>query len=302
MISNIISGQISAALVGYLGDYVKPKCFDPKTIKTDILKNSITLHNLELKEQLFEGAGLSLKLDRGIIGQLKCSWSRNVFFGTEPVTISVDKVFLIFKPQNDGADLERASHLASKHRQLAAFEASHLKDAQQRDARAAASASKAKDGNGSPDGAPKSDGNGESSAKDSGNEGFLARLLGKLLANLRVNITDVHIRFEDGLSTPLQTRGDITRQETFAVGAMVKSIKLHSTNSLWQEQIVENTKRFHKVFRVEEFAVYLDPNVAPADRKGNTFSCGCCVSCIVPFCVDSIVPLLLYVNVVSDLR
>ncbi len=48
----MISAQISAALIGYLGDYVKPQCFDSKSIETEILKNSITLRNLQLKEQV----------------------------------------------------------------------------------------------------------------------------------------------------------------------------------------------------------------------------------------------------------
>ena len=126
MISNLISRQISNALIGYLGDYVKPKCFDPKSIQTEILRNSITLRNLELKEQTFDLGGVPMKLERGIIGQLKCTWSRNVLFGTEPVTLSADKVFLIFRPQNDGGDLERESHQVAKQRQLAAFEVSKV--------------------------------------------------------------------------------------------------------------------------------------------------------------------------------
>jgi len=266
MISNIISGQISAALIRYLGDYVKPRCFDPKTIKTEILKNSITFRNLELKEQVFDAGGTPLKLERGIIGQLKCTWSRNVFFGTEPVTISADKVFLIFRPQNDGSDLERESHRIDKQRQLKAFETARQKERSKATKSASGKKNRRQSRNGTGDAENDSESDDEAGASKKDDDGFFARLLGKLLANLRVNITNVHIRFEDGISTPCDK--STNQRATFAIGAMLKSIKLHSTNSLWQEQIVENTKCFHKVIRVEEFAVYLDPEVTPSGSTG----------------------------------
>jgi hypothetical protein len=333
MISNIISGQISAALIGFLGDYVKPKCLDPKAIKTEILNNSITLRNLQLKEQIFEAGegGVPLKLERGIIGQLKVTWDRNVFFGTEPVTISVDKVFLIFRPQNDAGDMERACHAISKQRQLVAFENAREKErkehqqAEERRRRSSATGGSGADGPGAAgtvaagagtsskaatpaagggkdddagrtagaaDGGSAGNGGGGGSGGSGGSagkkpeeqQGFFARLLGKLLANLRVSITNVHVRFEDGVSTPVETTASSgaaaafagggqlqqqpSQQKTFAVGMMLRSGKLHSTNSLWQEQIVENTKCFHKVFRVQEFAVYLDPDVVTSGNSG----------------------------------
>jgi hypothetical protein len=332
MINNIISGQISTALIGFLGDYVKPKCLDPKAIKTEILNNSITLRNLQLKEQVFEAGegGVPLKLERGIIGQLKVTWDRNVFFGTEPVTISVDKVFLIFRPQNDAGDMERACHAITKQRQLVAFESAREKErkeqqqAEERRRRstggggadaasatgtsgAGLSASKPTGAAAAAGGSGKDDdsgraagagGDGTSGGDGAGKkpeeqQGFFARLLGKLLANLRVSITNVHVRFEDGVSTPVeptaasssasslaaegQSQSRSPQQKTFAVGMMLRSGKLHSTNSLWQEQIVENTKCYHKVFRVQEFAVYLDPDVVTSGNRGEPACVHACV-------------------------
>jgi hypothetical protein len=291
LFSNLISGKISEALIGYLGDYVKPRCFNADHIKTEFLKERITLRNLELKEQIFELAGVPTKLERGIITQLTCTWSSSVFFGTEPVTLSADKVFLIFRPQNDGGDLELAYSQAKKLQKLEAFDNAQRQQKlhSRKTSKISASGSSTNRGSRGNNIDKDSQKNSANETGDDKRQGFFARLLGKLLANLRVNITNVHIRFEDAISAPHNVRvaslapGELFPQTTsalhekkksqkFAIGIMLKSLKLHSTNSLWQEQIVEKSKCYHKVFRLEEFAVYLDPHVSTEKRGPSNFA------------------------------
>ena len=83
-------------------------------------------------------------------------------------------------------------------------------------------------------------------------EGFLFKLVTRILQNLLVSIEDVHVRFEDKITNP---------GHPFAFGVTLKKLDLESTDSSWRPTLTyETSRKFFKLLSLECLAVYLLSN------------------------------------------
>lgn len=79
-------------------------------------------------------------------------------------------------------------------------------------------------------------------------DGFVAKLAAQILQNLLVTVEDVHIRFEDSVTSP---------GHPFAFGVTMKKLALESTDSSWNVTIMsEPSRKFYKLLSLESLAFY----------------------------------------------
>ena len=94
---------------------------------------------------------------------------------------------------------------------------------------------------------------------------YVQRLTAKIIDNLEINISNIHIRYEDSISIP---------DTTFAVGVTLGKLSLNTTNSAWVEGYIDRTKKnksssssssessdddkIHKQMKIELLSVYHD--------------------------------------------
>lgn len=83
---------------------------------------------------------------------------------------------------------------------------------------------------------------------------FRERLIARIVNNIQINITNVHIRYED-------TR---TADEPFAIGITLNNVELYTTNDHWEKHyLAEQTNRVFKLAKLDHFAVYMNCNTKP---------------------------------------
>ncbi|XP_033739387.1 vacuolar protein sorting-associated protein 13A-like [Pecten maximus] len=92
------------------------------------------------------------------------------------------------------------------------------------------------------------------------NPGFFEKLGKYILNNIQITIRNVHIRYEDSI-----TNGDYS----FAVGAMLQSFTVHTTNDRWEESEADSSATIlHKLGSLTDLSVYWNHYVQEADLVG----------------------------------
>ena len=87
--------------------------------------------------------------------------------------------------------------------------------------------------------------------------GWKEKLVKKIIANMRVDIHNVHIRYKDGESDPLHP---------FAFGITISALQVHTTDACWEETFDDAetpNAAIHKQVRLLGLAIYLDTDVQP---------------------------------------
>ncbi|GBG24825.1 Vacuolar protein sorting-associated protein 13A [Hondaea fermentalgiana] len=267
----MFEGWVANLLNRVLGAYVEDGCFRPDKVSTSIYGGHMVLSELEVRKDAFDTVGVPIKLRRGFIGQVdvKIPWTH---LGSQPVEISIDRVFLILEPSLEYN--ERDYQRKVKARKKADLARAELRkssgmtnpagDADDTDAISRAHMSEA-----------------EEMAK----VGFTARLMNKIVDNIELNVRNVHVRYEDRVTNP---------KHAFSVGATWESLKMQSTDRHWTPcfvDLVSEIKRrldesgkylekllAYKLFRLDHFAIYWDPfpgtstNGADLDYSTCTFA------------------------------
>ncbi|KAL1474070.1 hypothetical protein MTO96_021591 [Rhipicephalus appendiculatus] len=78
--------------------------------------------------------------------------------------------------------------------------------------------------------------------------GFVENFLGTIMNNVQVSVQNVHIRYEDALSSARQP---------FACGIVLQSLTAITTSSKWKPiQLDSSSKTTYKLVKLESFSVY----------------------------------------------
>jgi vacuolar protein sorting-associated protein 13A/C len=86
-------------------------------------------------------------------------------------------------------------------------------------------------------------------------EGFFDKLITKILDNLQLTIKNIHIRYEDRLSTG--------KDQPFSLGVTLKELSASTTNGEWVPQYFDRNvadnkdKPIYKHLKIDNFAIYL---------------------------------------------
>eukprot|EP01129_Flabellula_baltica_P006490 TRINITY_DN2434_c0_g2_i1.p1 TRINITY_DN2434_c0_g2~~TRINITY_DN2434_c0_g2_i1.p1 ORF type:complete len:2913 (+),score=603.66 TRINITY_DN2434_c0_g2_i1:175-8913(+) len=91
----------------------------------------------------------------------------------------------------------------------------------------------------------------EEKQEEKSEDGFIAKLMTKVVDNLQIFIDDVHIRFED--------QNTVTGKVPFVIGVTLDSLHVQSANENWDTEFISTTRKvFNKIVDLRNFAIYFN--------------------------------------------
>ncbi|KAK9670363.1 hypothetical protein RND81_13G196500 [Saponaria officinalis] len=208
----------------YLGEYVHGLSLD--ALRVSVWKGDVVLKDLKLKAEALNSLKLPVTVKSGFIGTitLKVPWKS---LGKEPVIVLIDRVFVLANPAPDGRTLkeeDRERLFEDKLHQIEEAEAATVE-----------AMSRSKHG---------SNGNGTS---------WLSSLIGTIIGNLKITISNVHIRYEDSKSNP---------GHPFACGVTLAKLAAVTMDEQGNETFDTSgaLDKLRKSLQLERLAIYHDSN------------------------------------------
>ncbi|XP_057959044.1 uncharacterized protein LOC131151699 [Malania oleifera] len=222
----------------YLGEYVHG--LSAEALRVSVWKGDVVLKDLKLKAEALNSLKLPVTVKAGFVGTitLKVPWKS---LGKEPVIVLIDRVFILAHPAPDGRTLkeeDREKIFEAKLQQIEEAESATLE---------AMSKSKL----GSP---------------PSGNS-WLGSLIDTIIGNLKISISNVHIRYEDAVSNP---------GHPFSVGVTLAKLAAVTMDEQGNETFDTSgaLDKLRKSLQLERLAMYHDSNSLPwkIDKKWEDLS------------------------------
>jgi len=217
----MLESIVSSLLTRYLGEYVTG--FEKEHLQVSLLSGEVVLENLQLKKEALDRFDLPLTVKAGYLGKLSLNvpWSN---LKSKPASAKIDRLYLIAGPKSASEfdlGIHEQNKLAQKKRTLDDAEAAAV----------------AKD---EPEKENKSDGN------------WLGpKLLTRMVDNLQIELSNVHIRYEDDVTDP---------KNPFAFGITLESISGRSTDKFWNAKWLEDVTIIHKLVSLRNLSLYWNMN------------------------------------------
>ena len=220
-------------LVDVLDDYVEGLSIE--NLQLGVLSGKVELNNLQLKRTGLDKLNLPISVTHGSLKQLKLKvpWTA---LESKPVRVIIDGLYLQAGPLD-------VNSLTPEQLKNMAFDVKRQRLKAAEDAVMAASQS--------PEGIQ------EKTQKAS----YIQQLTAKIVDNIEITLTNVHIRFEDSLTIA---------GTTLAAGITIASISLVTTDDAWNEAFVaratkSKTSAIHKLGRLENLGIYWNTNSRALD-------------------------------------
>uniref|UniRef100_A0A1J3IH98 Putative vacuolar protein sorting-associated protein 13A n=1 Tax=Noccaea caerulescens TaxID=107243 RepID=A0A1J3IH98_NOCCA len=211
----------------YLGEYVHG--LSTEALRISVWKGDVVLKDLKLKAEALNSLKLPVAVKSGFVGTitLKVPWKS---LGKEPVIVLIDRVFVLAYPAPDGRTVkeeDREKLLETKLQQIEEAESATLE-------------ARAKSKLGSP---------------PAGNS-WLGSLIATIIGNLKVSISNVHIRYEDCTSNP---------GHPFAAGITLAKLAAVTMDEEGNETFDTSgaLDKLRKSLQLERLALYHDSNSFP---------------------------------------
>lgn len=209
---------VLAKLQQVFGKYVDG--ITPENLKVQVLAGTITQHNLCLREEALSELNLPITVRAGRLGKfvVRVPWRH---LASQPVVVEIDTVELLALT-NQGLQDRPEPELVERIRSAIQHKLTRIENAEiTRQGRAEMSSEK-----------------------------YLDRLGRRILENLRVRLTGVHLRFEDPYSSPCVAVG-LTMQEL----SVISTDASWSADGTWVEREADREER-RKLLRMSELEVY----------------------------------------------
>ncbi|KAJ7520814.1 hypothetical protein O6H91_19G024000 [Diphasiastrum complanatum] len=212
----------------YLGEYVRG--LSAEALKISVWKGDVILKDLQLKAEALNALRLPITVRAGFLGSvtLKVPWNR---LGKDPVIVLLDRIFILAEPLQD--DLlfseDKKTWLDAKRRQIEEAELAMLEAKDKR-----------------------------SSLKETSPEtsSWLGSLIATIVGNLKISVTNLHIRYEDTVSNP---------NHPFCSGITLGKLAAVTIDEKGMETFVTSgaLDRLRKSLQLQHFAVYHDSDTHP---------------------------------------
>ncbi|XP_070615164.1 intermembrane lipid transfer protein VPS13D isoform X2 [Erythrolamprus reginae] len=207
----MLEGLIAWVLNTYLGKYVSNLNTDQLSVA--LLKGAVELENLPLKKDALKEL-LPFEVKAGFVGKitLQIPFYRPHI---DPWVISVSKLYLIGSPEKEEEFVEAQERLLEEENKKALLLALEEKWKKERE-----------------------------QVGESYWYSVTASVVTRIVENIELNIQDVHLRFEDGVSNPSQP---------FAFGICIKNVSMQNATD---EPVEELMKK--KQLDISDFSIYWD--------------------------------------------
>ncbi|KAI6702353.1 hypothetical protein NL676_011489 [Syzygium grande] len=217
----MLEDQVANLLQRYLGNYVRG--LNKEALKISVWKGDVELTNMQLKPEALNALKLPVKVKAGFLGsvKLKVPWSR---LGQEPVLVYLDRIFLLAEPSTGVEGCSEDSLQEAKKSRVREMEMRLLERAQQ--------------------------------LKSEVNKSWLGSLINTIIGNLKLSISNIHIRYEDLESNT---------GHPFAMGLTLEKLITVTVDDNGKETFVTggSLERIQKSVELEQIALYLDSGISP---------------------------------------
>ncbi|XP_039860883.1 vacuolar protein sorting-associated protein 13C, partial [Simochromis diagramma] len=226
----VFESLVSDLLNRFIGDYVEN--LDKSQLKIGIWGGNVVLENLRVKENALSEFDVPFKVKAGQIGKLtlKIPW-KNLY--SDAVVATLEGLYLLVVP---GATLKYDAAKEERYQQEAKQrELQRIEDALQMAAR-------------------------RDKPKEEKKDTFAEKMATQVIKNLQVNISSIHLRYEDDLSDP---------QRPLSMGVTLSELSLKTTDATWKECILnEAAKIIYKLGSLKSLCAYWNVN-SPIFYKGS---------------------------------
>ncbi|CAH8391411.1 unnamed protein product [Eruca vesicaria subsp. sativa] len=217
----MLEDQVAYLLQRYLGNYVRG--LSKEALKISVWQGDVELKNMQLKPEALNALKLPVKVKAGFLGsvKLKVPWSR---LGQEPVVVYLDRIFVLAEPATDVEGCSEDSIQEKKRKLILEMETKLVERARR--------------------------------LHTEMNKSWIGSLVDTVMGNLKLSISNIHIRYEDLESNPghpfsagvtleklLAVTVDENGKETFITGGTLASIQ--------------------KSVELDRLALYLDSDMSP---------------------------------------
>lgn len=213
----------------YLGEYVHG--LSTEALKISVWKGDVVLRDLRLKAEALNALKLPIRVKAGFLGSvtLKVPWKS---LGKEPVIVLIDRVFVLAEPAQDECSFteeDKERLFEAKRRKIEEAELAMLE---------------AKD-----KGKTKVENSSETNS-------WIGSIIATVVGNLKISISNVHVRYEDAVSNPGHPFcSGITLAKLAAVTTDEHGLETFDTSGALD--------RLRKSLQLERFAVYHDSDSVP---------------------------------------
>ncbi|XP_058190168.1 uncharacterized protein LOC131307586 isoform X5 [Rhododendron vialii] len=217
----MLEDQVTYLLQRYLGNYVRG--LNKEALKISVWKGDVELTNMQLKPEALNALKLPVKVKAGFLGsvKLKVPWSR---LGQDPVLVSLDRIFLLAEPATQVEGCSEDTVQEVKKSQIREMEMKLLESRQL--------------------------------FKSEMNKSWLGSLIDTIIGNLKLSISNIHIRYEDIESNP---------GHPFSAGVTLERLSAVTVDDNGKETFVTGgaLERIQKSIELKSLAVYLDSDISP---------------------------------------
>ncbi|XP_052211647.1 uncharacterized protein LOC127814276 isoform X2 [Diospyros lotus] len=217
----MLEDQVAFLLQSYLGNYVRG--LNKEALKISVWKGDVELTNMQLKPEALNALNLPIKVKAGFLGsvKLKVPWSR---LGQDPVLVHLDRIFLLAEP---ATQVEGCSEDAVQEVKKSRIQEMEMKLLESRKI-----------------------------LKSEMNKSWLGSLIDTIIGNLRLSISNIHVRYEDTESNP---------GHPFAAGVTLEKLSAVTVDDNGKETFLTGgaLECIQKSLELEQLAVYLDSDICP---------------------------------------
>lgn len=217
----MLEGLVAGLLNRFLGMYVKN--FDAKQLNVGIWSGDVKLRDLQLRREALDQLHLPVNVVEGHLGHLTMSipWSN---LRGKPVRVSIEDVFLLAAPKEDAKYDEAEEQRRAHDVKMEKLENAEL--LKQRNSE------------------------GLSQEEQQKSQSFTESLTTAIVDNLQVSVKNIHVRYEDAISTS---------GHPFALGLTLREFSAVSTDKDWRPSYIQSTSdTTHKLAVLGALAFYWD--------------------------------------------
>jgi len=226
-----------------------------------VLSGDVILRRLQLKPEAFEKLNLPVELTRGVVGslRLKIPWAK---LGKEPVVVTISEVFASARRLSAEEVAKRAKKRKDEDKKLDDAAVENAKEEEEEDSKKRNEEKVERLDNAErlwlmkrlfdltlqKDEGAGEFGEGEQSDSDGG---FVQKYAKIILGNLQISIENVHIRYEDEITTP---------NHAFAAGLTIRNVSAHTVDENGNPDFVRSASfaEFRKKLTLDGFSIYFD--------------------------------------------
>ncbi|XP_023553987.1 uncharacterized protein LOC111811402 [Cucurbita pepo subsp. pepo] len=217
----MLEDQVAYLLQRYLGNYVRG--LNKEALKISVWQGDVELTNMQLKPEALNALKLPVKVKAGFLGsvKIKVPWSR---LGQDPVIVYLDRIFLLAEPATEVEGHSEEAIQEVKKARVREMEIKLLERMQR--------------------------------MKTEMNNSWLGSLISTIIGNLKLSISNIHVRYEDIESNP---------GHPFAAGVSLEKLSAVTVDDDWKETFITGgaLDRIHKFVELNQLAVYLDCDISP---------------------------------------